>query len=1251
MIYIGADGVTKFSTKKTPKYKYKKGNQFKTYWSDTAPPSPIGVVSEAMDAKSLAAMKPYEDKFGIELLDEMAQSQYGKNWRDLDRKNQLKFFKSQLNKYEDFILVNKRYPNKSEAYRIGLVQSGQRKAFDFLGDDIRKVIKDTYSSGEGGSKYIANKLSKPPYKFKVDDGTIRRFITAEVEAGNIKRVKKFKTQLPDETLPSDRYNIVRKVTPRDLRGFIVGRSKTKVLAPPGSRWKVSFDAARDPGTTKVPSKYQGTQYYTHQADANTALKGYKKWSRDLAKWRAKNKSTRNLILEQISDLNIENAHIGGMKEGSDLATAHRLSYRQVHNLGELYNSGSLGIEDPAVNSGAIRRFENKLDLLYEEQRNLLRTARRSTNKGLAIPRNIQQRIESNNKEISAVVDLTDQRVQGILLDEKNLKPYTYGTNAIREYGMGLVDNKPVKDLTQTDLDHIALNMENQIERERALGKGKAFFLRERQPLLSYLKELTQKNWLSKIPPKLRPIALGLGFTIGGISAGAAAPTKDQVPGTVVEETEIEEGGGGGGGSEADETGITDQSMEYNSTTGEFVNTETGDPETQTGILNWIADNPGKSGFLGLPVMLGLGQAVGGMRTAPGRYLTSWTAAIPAMMIPEKMWQYKQGMEAGEMATDPLNALWALGIENKASLKAAQDWYDTLPEGQRTRLMSMQNLKDLKTTQGWKNLPSRLRTAILSPTAAGTDLAFQKRLKPATKKLTESVIGSPGAKQVAKKGLGALAKRVGIGLGAAALLPATVAAGLISAPLTLGLGALSFGYAQYKDYRDGKAIVDSMRARGKISEEDANNYMSLILQGSLPFGIGNRLFGDEEMTLRGQTLDPTQQRAVLKGMEGEIDIFQDERRDVRVLDRADDFDFFNEGGRVGMKTGGMDRRGFLKWLMGLAGTVGAGGSGLFKQGWKAPTKQVAETVAKETLTTTQPEMWVPRLIAKIKAEGKLLEMADKKYVNGDIYEHTINGKKITMESNPVTGTTDISWSAPDYDSEMTRSIQFNEGEIITEGKLAGQKTQPEVMFTEPDRSTPYRDDFSDFDPVTDADETLTSMQKWIGVEDAKTTGPKTSNYDFEEGGYEEFNTGGRIGYADRGLVGTPTDEVTQYDRRVYTTPTGEEVSEKSVTIPMGGMWINIPSIHDGREYSEDQLTEMILKGEIEPTSVHEDREEAIIVATQRSDMMKRHKKGFNTGGEVETGAIARRQSLVPPLAGPNPQGIMGLPSDVKQVRVG
>ena len=43
--------------------------------------------------------------------------------------------------------------------------------------------------------------------------------------------------------------------------------------------------------------------------------------------------------------------------------------------------------------------------------------------------------------------------------------------------------------------------------------------------------------------------------------------------------------------------------------------------------------------------------------------------------------------------------------------------------------------------------------------------------------------------------------------------------------------------------------------------------------------------------------------------------------------------------------------------------------------------------------------------------------------------------------------------------------------------------------------------------------------------------------------------------------------------------------------------------------------------------------------------------FSQGGEVETGAIARRQSEVPPLSGPDPQGIMGLYSSPKQVRVG
>ena len=75
----------------------------------------------------------------------------------------------------------------------------------------------------------------------------------------------------------------------------------------------------------------------------------------------------------------------------------------------------------------------------------------------------------------------------------------------------------------------------------------------------------------------------------------------------------------------------------------------------------------------------------------------------------------------------------------------------------------------------------------------------------------------------------------------------------------------------------------MLARGKITQKDADGYMDLIFQGSLPFGLGNRLIGADEMTLRGQTLDPTQQRQVLAGMEENIDVFQDKRQDVTEAD--------------------------------------------------------------------------------------------------------------------------------------------------------------------------------------------------------------------------------------------------------------------------------------------------------------------------------------------------------------------------------
>jgi hypothetical protein len=435
-------------------------------------------------SKSEASFKAYEDKFGKELLDKAAQDKYGKNFRELDKTNELKFFKSQVNKYEDFIKENKRYPTTSEAYSIGLKQSGKRTS-PFT-EDVKTKIKNIYTSGEGGSTYISKKLAEEVPPINIDDSTIRRFITAEEEAGNLVRPTKFKTQEPKA--PKDRYNIVREVTDRDLRGFKVGSNQTEVLAPKGSKYKVTFNIPGSPETTKIPSAYQGTKYYKTKSQADNAVAGYNKFSKNLAKQKKQNRSPRAIILDQVSDRNIE-ADIGRLKTFEDLATAHRVSYKQVGKLNELYNVLNLGVEDPTINSGAVRKFENKLDRLYEEQRNLLKTAKRSTNKGLEIPKTIQDKIDFNNKKISTVVDLTDNRIQGILVNAKDLKPYVYGVDYLKTYGMGMLKSKNVKDLTDKDLDTIELNLKNQIDQERKVA-GKDFdLLKDRQKFLKNVDEL------------------------------------------------------------------------------------------------------------------------------------------------------------------------------------------------------------------------------------------------------------------------------------------------------------------------------------------------------------------------------------------------------------------------------------------------------------------------------------------------------------------------------------------------------------------------------------------------------------------------------------------------------------------------------------------------------------------------------------------------------------------------------------------
>jgi hypothetical protein len=95
------------------------------------------------------------------------------------------------------------------------------------------------------------------------------------------------------------------------------------------------------------------------------------------------------------------------------------------------------------------------------------------------------------------------------------------------------------------------------------------------------------------------------------------------------------------------------------------------------------------------------------------------------------------------------------------------------------------------------------------------------------------------------------------------------------------------------------------------------------------------------------------------------------------------------------------------------------------------------------------------------------------------------------------------------------------------------------------------------------------------------------------------------------IGKPTGETTKAGRPVYKTPEGEFVSEKSVTIPVNGKWVNASSIWNGRRIDEDGVMRLIKEGAIKPTSVHDTEEEAIAAAKKRSSSLMRKK--YQAGG--------------------------------------
>ena len=184
----------------------------------------------------------------------------------------------------------------------------------------------------------------------------------------------------------------------------------------------------------------------------------------------------------------------------------------------------LDFDDPnyvQINNEAVKPFENKLKQLYAEQNKLYKQASNLK----VIPKNLQKKIEFNNLKISAVVDLSGGRVQGLQLDEFTLKPKIYGVNYANVLGFGIYD-KPVKDLTKIDRAEIGAIMQGQIENEKKTAGKTAQKLFENKKLLKNVDQLATKSFVptKKVVSDGPTLGMNLSFLKGFGEAIKAVPT-------------------------------------------------------------------------------------------------------------------------------------------------------------------------------------------------------------------------------------------------------------------------------------------------------------------------------------------------------------------------------------------------------------------------------------------------------------------------------------------------------------------------------------------------------------------------------------------------------------------------------------------------------------------------------------------------------------------------------------------------------
>jgi hypothetical protein len=133
-----------------------------------------------------------------------------------------------------------------------------------------------------------------------------------------------------------------------------------------------------------------------------------------------------------------------------------------------------------------------------------------------------------------------------------------------------------------------------------------------------------------------------------------------------------------------------------------------------------------------------------------------------------------------------------------------------------------------------------------------------------------------------------------------------------------------------------------------------------------------------------------------------------------------------------------------------------------------------------------------------------------------------------------------------------------------------------------------------------DDVITEEQNTIDTMPSQA--PVIDNYMPEMQGMEDPSLR-QVELAEGGTpAGKKTEKITRVGKPVYETSEGEMMSEQSRTLKLGNLYYNVPSIHDGKKYTDEQLVELLNKNLISPTSVHSSLEGALDESKFRSSTL-------------------------------------------------